>query len=108
MLPVECFVRREDVYIVVVLEPELDQRWGSPDHADWVNSTADSPDGQPILLQPTSEPDSLRVQRSDLETLVIVTPHAPLYDVLMARGVPSTYHGQIDGEGRLELTQASV
>jgi hypothetical protein len=105
MLPVECFVRREDAYLVVVLEPELDQRWGSPEHADWVNSAADPQADQPILLQPTQEPDSMRVQRSDLETLVVVTPHAPLYDFLTDRGVPGVYHGQIDSEGRLELSR---
>jgi hypothetical protein len=108
MLPVECFVRHEDVYLVVVLDPELDRRWGSPEHAAWVNSTADAQADEPILLQPSQEHDSLRVQRSDLEALVIVTPHAPLYDFLNARGVPSTYHGQIDDQGRLELTQTSI
>ena len=108
MMPVECYVRREDVYLVVVLEPELDRRWGSPEHVTWVSSAADPQTDQPILLQPSQEHDTMRVQRSDLEALVIVTPHAPLYDFLNARGVPSTYQGQIDDQGRLQLTQTSI
>jgi len=108
MLPVECFVRHEDSYMVVVLEPGLDRRWGAPEHVAWVNSAADPQSDQPILLQPSQEHDALRIQRSRREALVVVTPHAPLYDFLDARGVPSTYHGQIDSEGRLELTQPAV
>ena len=107
MSPVECFVRHEDSYLVLVLDPELDRRWGSPEHVAWASAAADPQADQPILLQPSQEHDALRVQRSRQEALVIVTPHAPLYVFLNARGVPGTYHGRLDDAGRLELTQAS-
>ncbi|HYF62690.1 MAG TPA: hypothetical protein VD886_07735 [Herpetosiphonaceae bacterium] len=104
MFTAECHVRHEDSYLVVVLDPELDRRWGFPEHVAWANPGADLGADQPIGLRPSDEHTSLRVQRSNLEALVIVTPHAPLYAYLNARGVPATYHGQLDDAGRLELT----
>ena len=103
MFAAECHVRHEDSYLVVVLDPELDRRWGTPGHVAWASPKADPTADQPIVLLPSAGDNTLRVQRSNLETLVIVTPHEPLYAFLNARGVPSTYHGQINTEGGLEL-----
>ena len=57
------------------------------------------------VLQPSDEHASAPVNRSKLETLLLLTPHMPLYAFLSARGVPSTYQGEIDSAGRLCLTQ---
>ncbi len=105
MLVAECSVRYEDSYLVVVLDPEMDQRWGLPQHVAWVNPEADPQADEPIVLEPSDDQVGFQVNRSQLETLLMLTPHAPLYAFLNARGVPSTYHGEIDTAGRLYLTQ---
>ena len=105
MVPAECFVRYEDSYVVVVLDPGLDRRWGSPYHVVWVNPEVDPQTDEPIILQPSEEHASSPINRSKLEALLTLTPHTPLYAFLNARGIPSTYHGEIDPSGRLHLTK---
>jgi hypothetical protein len=103
MSAAKCSVRFEDVYLVVVLDPELDREWGAPQHVVWANPEASPQEG--IILQPSDDHASAPVNRSKLEALLILTPHMPLYAFLSDRGVPSTYQGEIDSAGRLCLTQ---
>ncbi|MBA3471318.1 MAG: hypothetical protein H0T53_16905 [Herpetosiphonaceae bacterium] len=105
MVPVECSVRFEDAYIVVVIDGDLDRRWGAPQHVAWVNSTADPQSDEPVILAPSEDQVGSQINRSDLETLLMLTPHAPLHAFLKARGVPSAYQGVIDPAGQLSLTK---
>ncbi len=101
----ECFARREDAYIVIVLSRELDVEWGSPSAVSWANPALDPQSSDPVLLQASSTPDALPVRRSKQETLIALAPHHPLYRLIQTRGMPVIYNGAIDDQQRLALSR---
>jgi hypothetical protein len=105
-IEMECQVRPEDSYLVVVLSPILDRLWGAPRYAAWANPGANPRSGEPIIVQASADPHAMQVQRSRLEALLIVTPHAPLYALLQECGAPCHYRGRVNGAGQLVLTKA--